>query len=158
MPIDRTLARSLARELRHEWALGAAVSALRARLVSERRLRERLKGGGVRADAEEAAVATLSDAGLVDDKRLARGRALALAERGWGDAAIEVRLAGEGLSEAHVAEAVAELVPEAQRAAGLVVGVPPRKAWALLQRRGFDAETVETVLGALDEDGDDGLG
>ena len=158
MPLDRTLARSLARELRHERALGAAVSALRARPVSERRLRERLHGRGVRADAEAAAVATLSDAGFVDDERLARGRALALAERGWGDAAIEARLTGEGLSESHVAEAVAELEPEARRAAGLVAGVPPRKAWALLQRRGFDAETVEAVLGALDEDSEDGLG
>jgi regulatory protein len=158
MPLDRAVARSLARELRLERALGAAVRTLRGRPVSERRLRERLRSRGVRADAEEAALATLSDAGFVDDERLARGRALALAERGWGDAAIEARLAGEGLPEPQVAEAIAELEPEACRAAGLIAGLAPRKAWALLQRRGFDAETVESVLGALDEDSADGLG
>jgi regulatory protein len=158
MPLDRALARSLARELRQQRALGTAVRTLRARPVSERRLRERLRSHGVRADAEEAALATLSDAGFVDDKRLTRGRALALAERGWGDAAIEVRLAGEGLPESRVAEAVAALEPEAQRAEALITGLPPRKAWALLQRRGFDSETVESVLGSLDEDGGDGLG
>jgi regulatory protein len=158
IPLDRALARSLARELRHERALGAAVRTLRARSVSERRLRERLRSRGVRADAEETALATLSEAGFVDDERLARGRATALAERGWGDAAIEARLAGEGLPERHVADAVARLEPEAHRAAALTAGLPARKAWALLQRRGFDPETLEAVIGALDEDGVDGLG
>jgi SOS response regulatory protein OraA/RecX len=117
-----------------------------------------LRNRGVRADAEDAVLETLSDAGFVDDERLARGRALALAERGWGDAAIEARLAGEGLPESQVAEAVAELEPEARRAAGLIAGLPPRKAWALLQRRGFEVETLESVVGALDEDAADGLG
>lgn len=158
LPLDRTLARSLARELRQQRALGTAVRTLRARPVSERRLRERLRSHGIRADAEEATLATLSDAGFVDDERLARGRALALAERGWGDAAIEARLAGEGLPEPQVAAAIADLEPESRRARGLIARVPPRKAWALLQRRGFDSETVESVLGALDEGGADGLG
>jgi hypothetical protein len=40
----------------------------------------------------------------------------------------------------------------------LKAGLAPRKAWALLQRRGFDPETVEAVVGVLDEDGTDGLG
>jgi regulatory protein len=158
MPLDRAVARSLARELRLERALGTAVRTLRARPVSERRLRERLRNRGVRADAEDAALETLSDAGFVDDERLARGRALALAERGWGDAAIEARLADEGLPESQVAEAVAELEPAARRAAGLIAGLPPRKSWALLQRRGFEVETLESVVGALDEDAAEGLG
>jgi regulatory protein len=158
MPLDRTLARLLARELRQERALQTAVRTLRARPVSEHRLRERLRNRGVRRDAEEAAVATLSDAGFVDDVRLARGRALALAERGWGDAAIGARLAGEGVPEAQVSAAVDDLEPEAHRAVRLIAGLPPRKAWGLLQRRGFDPDTLESALGALDEDGADGLG
>jgi regulatory protein len=156
--VDRALARSLARELRRERALGTAIRSLRARPLSEQRLRERLQSRGVRPDAEEAAVATLAGAGFVDDARLARGRALALAETGWGDAAIEARLAGEGLPEPMVAEAVAELEPEGQRAARIAGALPARKAWSLLQRRGFELETVETVLGALDENGLERLG
>jgi SOS response regulatory protein OraA/RecX len=112
----------------------------------------------VRPDAEEAAVATLAGAGFVDDARLARGRALALAEKGWGDAAIEARLVGEGLPEPMIRAAVVELEPEAQRAARIVGGLTALKAWPLLQRRGFELEAIETVLGALDEKGVEGLG
>jgi SOS response regulatory protein OraA/RecX len=158
VPLDRTLARSLARELRLERALGTAVRTLRARPVSEQRLRERLRSRGVRADAEEAALGTLTEAGFIDDLRLARGRAVALAERGWGDAAIEARLADEGLPAALVASAVADLEPEAERAAKLIAGLALPKAWVFLQRRGFDHDTFEAVLGALDEDTADGLG
>jgi regulatory protein len=158
LPLDRPLARSLARELRRERALGTAVRSLRARPLSERRLRERLRSRGIRADAEEAAVATLSEAGFVDDARLARGRALALAERGWGDAAIEARLEGEGLTQPEIDAAIAELDPEPERTAHAIHGLAPRKAWDLLQRRGFDPETIESVLGGLDESEAEGLG
>ncbi len=112
----------------------------------------------MRPDAENAAVGTLVEAGFLDDARLARGRALALAERGWGDAAIEARLAGEGLREPDVAAAVAELEQEAGRARSLVAGLPPQRAWSLLQRRGFDLETIESILGGLDGNGFQGLG
>jgi SOS response regulatory protein OraA/RecX len=157
--LDRSLARSLARELRQEQALATAVRSLRARPLSERRLRERLQDRGVRADAEEATVATLSEAGFVDDERLARGRAAALAERGWGDLAIKARLLAEGLPESAVAAAVAELELEAVRAGRLTTAAGSRrKAWTLLQRRGFAAETIEAVLGGLDETDADGLG
>jgi regulatory protein len=157
--LDRPLARSLARELRSERALGTAVRSLRARPISEQRLRERLRSRGVRRDAEETAVGTLTEAGFVDDGRLARGRAVALAERGWGNAAIEARLTGEGLRAPDVEAAVTELEPETDRAGALVAGLPPRKAWSLLQRRGFDSETIESVLGGdLDGSGAEGLG
>jgi SOS response regulatory protein OraA/RecX len=156
--LDRPLARTLARELRNERALGTAVRSLRARPLSERRLRERLQSRGVRADAEETALTTLSEAGFVDDERLARGRAAALAARGWGDAAIAARLVGEGLSESDVQAAVAALVPEPARALRLTKGGDRRKAWTLLRRRGFASETIEALLGDLDETGTDGLG
>jgi SOS response regulatory protein OraA/RecX len=117
-------------------------------------LRER----GVAADAGEAAIDALAAAGHVDDARLARGRASALAERGWGDAAILARLTGEGLATDAVAAALSMLEPEPARAAFLAFGKDPRKVWALLQRRGFDAETIEATLGGLDENGAEGLG
>jgi SOS response regulatory protein OraA/RecX len=156
--LDRPLARSLARELRHERALATAVRSLRARPLSEQRLREKLRHRGVRPDVRQAVLGTLSEAGFVDDQRLARGRAAALAERGWGDAAIEARLAGEGLPPSEVEAALAELEPELLRAERLVAGLAPRKAWALLQRRGFDLETIDSALGDLDASAGDGLG
>ena len=156
--LDRPLAASLAQELRRERALGTAARSLRAQPMSEQRLRERLQHRGVRLDAEEAAVGTLTDAGFVDDRRLACGRAVALAKRGWGDVAIKARLTGEGLGASDVEAALAELEPEADRAGALVAGLPPQKAWSLLQRRGFDSETIESVLRALDVSGVEGLG
>ena len=156
--LDRPLAGSLARELRRERALGTAMRSLRARSMSEQRLRERLQSRGVRQDAEEVAVGTLTEAGFVDDGRLARGRAVALAERGWGDAAIGARLTDEGLRAPDVEAAVAELEPETDRAGALAAGLPRQKAWSLLQRRGFDSETIESVLGGLDVSGAEGLG
>jgi SOS response regulatory protein OraA/RecX len=151
LDLDRPLARLLARELRRERALGTAVRALRSRPLSEQRVRDRLRSRGVTEEATASALATLSVAGFVDDDRLARGRAAVLADKGWGDAAITARLVGEGLAEAKVEAGLAELEPESMRAARLVAGRDPRKSWALLQRRGFDLETIEATLGSLDE-------
>jgi SOS response regulatory protein OraA/RecX len=53
---------------------------------------------------------------------------------------------------------VTELERETDRAGALVAGLPPRKAWSLLQRRGFEVETIESVLGDLDGSGVEGLG
>jgi len=114
-------------------------------------VRDRLRSRGVTEEATASALATLSVAGFVDDDRLARGRAAVLADKGWGDAAITARLVGEGLAEAKVEAGLAELEPESMRAARLVAGRDPRKSWALLQRRGFDLETIEATLGSLDE-------
>ncbi|HEX5468830.1 MAG TPA: RecX family transcriptional regulator [Gaiellaceae bacterium] len=159
LELDRPLARTLSRELRRARALDAATRALRSRPLSERRLRERLRGRGIPATAEGAAVTTLAEAGYVDDGRLARGRAVALAERGWGDAAIAARLAGEGLGAADVEAALAELEPERARAERLASACEsPRKTWSLLARRGFDAETIEALVGTLDAEVPDGLG
>ena len=104
----------------------------------------------MRPEAGDEAIETLQLAGHVDDERLARGRASSLAERGWGDAAILARLTGEGLREGLVEAALSELEPESARAAFLAFGKDPHKAWALLQRRGFDPDTIEATLGGVD--------
>ena len=156
--VDRSLAREIGRELRRAEALGAATRALRARPLSERRLRERLRAKGIGKGAEQGTVSALARVGLVDDSRLAAGRTAALVEKGWGDAAIIARLAEEGLSETDVGRALTEQPPESERARNLAGGLPLRKAWALLQRRGFSAEAVEDALGALDAAAADGLG
>jgi SOS response regulatory protein OraA/RecX len=151
--LDRPLLRTLARELRRAEALGLAARTVSRRDVSSERLRERLRTRGVRPDHADGAVATLARAGAVDDRRAASARAGSLAGRGWGNAGIAARLAGEGFSPPDVESALAALRPERDRAEDLVASVhDPRMAWRLLAGRGFAEETVEDVLGLLDAD------
>jgi SOS response regulatory protein OraA/RecX len=152
--LDRPLLREIRRELRRAEALDAAVRTVARRDVSTQALRSRLAARGVRAPAAERAVATLASAGLVDDARTARARAQALAAKGWGDAAIAARLAGEGFTGGDVQAAVGDLASEEARARPLAARAgDARAAWKLLARRGFAYETLESVLGCLDEDG-----
>jgi len=147
--LDRPALRELRRELRRAEGLAVATRALRARDLSRRRLAERLERAAVAPAAAAESLETLERAGLVDDTRVAQGRAQALAERGYGDEAIRHRLAGEGLDEGDIAEAVARLAPEPERARPLVErrGQGPRTA-RYLAGRGFGEEAVEIALGA----------
>jgi SOS response regulatory protein OraA/RecX len=139
--------------VRRAEALGAAVRTVSRRDVSSRRLHERLEARGVRRADAERALATLAGAGVLDDRRTAASRARALADRGWGDAAVAARLAGEGFGSADVRRALEELEPERARAGPLAARAgDPRAAWKLLARRGFAPETVEDVVGLLDSD------
>lgn len=157
--LDRPLLRLLRRELRRVEALDLAGRTLRRRDLSLRRLSERLERAGVAPAAGRSALLALSEARLVDDARLANGRAATLAERGWGNAAIAARLRAEGIPEAEAGSAIAKLEPEAARAARAAAALSdPRKAWALLTRRGFDEETIEGVVETLDEETGGGLG
>jgi len=89
---------------------------------------------------------------VVDDDRLARSRARALTQRGWGDAAVTARLEQEGLPSQAVTGALAELPAERERAAELGARTPDRRAlWRLLARRGFAPETIEEIVGPLDD-------
>lgn len=150
--LDREAARALGRELRRSRALADAVRVLRHRDVSRRRLDERLQRRGAPAAARADALAALERAGLVDDARVAHGRARALAERGYGDAAIRHALEGEGLAPALVAEALAGLEPERRRAEGLLERAGPgARALRRLAARGFDAHTLEDLSRFADE-------
>jgi SOS response regulatory protein OraA/RecX len=150
--LDRPLLRRVRRALRDAEARTDALRALERRPLSERRLRARLRGRGTPPVVEAATVESLARAGLVDDERLAHGRAEALAARGWGNAAVAARLEEEGIAAGLAAAAVAALPPESERAAGLVSGLPKRKAWGLLARRGFDPDAAANLLGPLDGD------
>jgi SOS response regulatory protein OraA/RecX len=150
--LERPLLRDLRRALRRSEALEAAVRTVSRRDLSAGRLRQRLDARGIAAPEAEAAVETLSSAGVVDDERLALARARSIADRGWGDAAIAARLEREGLPSGPVTQAIAELPTERERAAALISGEPDRRAaWRLLGRRGFAPDTVEDVLGVLDD-------
>jgi SOS response regulatory protein OraA/RecX len=146
--LDREALRLVRRELRRAEALRVAGRALRSRDLSRRRLAERLERTVPPATTAES-LATLERAGLVDDERVAQGRASALADRGWGDEAIRHRLRAEAFDDGAIDEAVRLLEPEAARARGLILrrGPGPRTA-RYLAGRGFGEEAVEAALGA----------
>jgi SOS response regulatory protein OraA/RecX len=156
--LERPLLRRLRRELRHAEALAVAARTLSRRDLSTRRLAQRLETAGVAPAAERSALRALTAAHVLDDGRLATRRASALSERGWGDTAIAARLEAEGIGEGDTSVALAALPSEGERAARLVKQLSPRKAWALLARRGFAVETIESVVGPVDEHSGGGLG
>jgi SOS response regulatory protein OraA/RecX len=157
LELDRPLLRSLRRELRHAEAMAVATRALRRRDVSTKRLNERLARAGVAPPAGRSAVGALLEATVLDDARLAGSRARALAEKGWGDAAIAARLEAEGVDGDDARRAIGALRPEAFRAAEVVARVTDRrKAWTLLARRGFDEAAIESVVGEWTSEPDAG--
>jgi regulatory protein len=157
--LDRPTLRRLRAELSRARAVGLAARTVARRDVSVRELEDRLARAEVAPSTAVDVVAALQRVGAVDDARFARARAAALAERGYGDAAIGARLESAGVSEGLVREALAELPPESERARALVAREHDRaESVRLLARRGFSADTVEDVLGPLDCDGSAGLG
>jgi SOS response regulatory protein OraA/RecX len=147
-PLDRETARALGRELRRSGALTRATRVLAARDRSRRSLEERLAAAGVAAEPRREALEALERAGLVDDARFALRRAAALAERGQGDAAIRFDLERQGVAQELVADALAALEPERERAGRLAQrrGRGAKTArW--LAGRGFEPDTVEEVAG-----------
>jgi regulatory protein len=124
-------------------ALEVATRALAKRDFSADGLRARLAQAGVDPSDADEAVASLEHAGLVSDKRFARHRAEALAERGKGDAAIRFDLERKGVRAELAEEAVAGLQPERDRAERIVTRHGPGvKTARLLAGRGFDPENV----------------
>jgi regulatory protein len=149
--LDRERARTLRRELRRHEALAASAVALRHRDLSTRRLEQRLERRTVPPAERARAVETLTRAGLLDDARFARGRALALAARGYGDAAIRFDLERQGVDAELTAEALAELEPERDRAVRVAAAAGGAvRAARLLARRGFGEEAIEAAAGVAE--------
>lgn len=154
LELDRARARVLRRELRRAGALRVATKALARRDYSAQALDARLERAGVGSAERREAVEALERAGALDDARYAWARAAALAERGFGDAAIRWDLERQGLPADLVAEAVAALEPETLRAAALVSRRGPRRtSAAFLARRGFGEDAIESEFGADDNRG-----
>jgi SOS response regulatory protein OraA/RecX len=146
LELDRPRLRLVRRELRRAEALAVAGRALRARDLSAQALQERL-ARDVAPAAREEAVAVLTRGGIVDDRRVAQNRAAALAERGYGDAAICHDLRRRGLEPDEIAAAVELLEPETERAAALVArrGPGPKTA-RYLAGRGFGEDACASAL------------
>src|SRR5919206_1567090 len=83
--VDRNALRIIRRELRRADARDIAIRALRATDRSRSGVEARLDARGVAPSLRDETVAMLERTGLVDDQRFARGRAEALARRGYGD-------------------------------------------------------------------------
>jgi regulatory protein len=132
-----------------------AARALQHRDRSRRQLDDRLARAGVDDAGRKEALETLSRVGYVDDDRYARSRAASLADRGYGDDGIRHLLEEDGVPPHAVAEALAELDPECDRAARLVarLGCGPKTA-AHLGRKGFGEDAIEAA--AAEVGGDDG--
>jgi regulatory protein len=128
--------------------LEIAARALRHRDRTRAQIAERLERAGVEPARQEDALDTLERVGYVDDARFARSRAAALAGRGQGDAAIRHDLEASGADAEAVAEALAALEPEAERAAAIAATAGrTAKTAAQLARRGFSQESIESAVG-----------
>jgi SOS response regulatory protein OraA/RecX len=148
--LDRPRLREVARERRRAQALVAAGRTLRARDLPARALDVRLERRGIRAADRARALSTLQGAGLVDDGRFARNRALALAGRCLGDAAIRFDLEEYGVEPELVEEAVEGLEPESARAERIVASRGRSPATArFLARKGFGEAAVESAAGEV---------
>lgn len=133
-----------------------AVSALRRRDLSTDAIARRLRIAGAPDQVVQETLDWLGARGYVDDARLARSRAVALAEKGYGDAAIALRLTHDGIERELRESAIAELEPEIERARRHALGSPerePGRLAATLARRGFGDEAIEAALSMLDAGG-----
>jgi SOS response regulatory protein OraA/RecX len=149
MVLERPVLRTLRRELQRARALGVAGRSLARRDLSAQEVARRLDRAGVAAPVAHDVGETLREVGALDDRRVAATRAGSLADRGWGDAAIEAKLAQAGLDEALVRDAVAGLEAEPERARRVFDRVAdPARAARRLAARGFAPETVGELLGA----------
>jgi regulatory protein len=150
--LDRETARRLARELRRSQALSRALRSLAARDRSRGELDDRLARAGLPAGAREEALEALERTGLVDDARAASRRAVALARRGYGDAAVRADLERRQVPPETVASAIAALTPEHERARELLDHARDRSATLRrLAARGFDRDLLAELTSFAQE-------
>ena len=148
--LDRQRLRDVARERRRAEALAAAAAALRVRDLPARRLEQRLARRAIPPASRREAVETLEAAGVVDDERYARNRALALSGRAAGDAAIRYDLEQQGVASELIDFAIAALEPERLRMERIVSTRGRSAATArFLARKGFGQDAVESAAGEV---------
>jgi SOS response regulatory protein OraA/RecX len=145
--LDRPRARRLRGELRRADALRAGLTALRFADHTATTLGRRLEDRGVAPAQRDAVIGTLERAGLVDDSRVAHGRARALAARGAGNELIRADLESRGVSAERAAAAIASLEPESERV-GRVVAAEGRSVRVLrrLAAKGFSEDVLEELV------------
>jgi SOS response regulatory protein OraA/RecX len=127
-----------------------AARALQHRDRSRRELEDRLARAGIGDEECADALDALERVGYVDDTRFAAARAESLADRGYGDEAIRHDLVElHGIDAELVAETVAGLEPELDRARALVERLGHSgKTARQLARKGFGEESLAAAMGA----------
>ena len=144
--LDRPALRILRRELRRAEAIALASKALSRHDLTKQGLRQRLERAAVASATAEESLDVLTRAGFVDDARFARGRARALAERGYGNAAIRHDLERLGVEGSRAEAALEELEPELERARDLVRRRGPGlKTARFLASKGFGEDAIEAA-------------
>ena len=150
--LDRPMLRRLRTQLRSEEAVLTATRALERRDLSRSALADRLARAGIAPSHQREALSTLERSGLIDDRRVACTRMRRLADKGWGDAAIQALLVNEGIPEETAREALLTVEPENERIGRFVrVKGDKQRAATHLARRGFQPESIEAALGLVDE-------
>jgi regulatory protein len=129
-------------------AFEAVVDALARRDLTSTELEQRLARAGFEPHARADAIARATDAGYLDDARVARERARRLAERDASDAAICAELRRRGVGEDAIQAALEALPAEPTRAERLArrLGGGSRAARSLV-RKGYAEDVVERALG-----------
>lgn len=151
--LDRPRARRLGRALRREAALGTALRALHHGDHTVATLDARLAARGIAPRERSRALETLTGSGLVDDARVARSRAVILAERGCGDAMIRDDLERRGVATELVEEALAALEPERERARALATRYGGgTKAIRSLAAKGFAEDSLAPLIAIFDHE------
>lgn len=126
-----------------------AARALAKRDRSRHEIEARLARAGVPREGRADALDTLERVGYVNDERFAVARAVALAERGYGDMAIRHDLAGHGIDGETARTAVGGLEAEADRTRALVARLGrSAKTARHLARKGFADDSIEAAMGA----------
>jgi regulatory protein len=128
-------------------ALDAALAALEHRDLSAADLDRRLAAKGYDEAEREDALETLRRTGLLDDRRFAESRTAGLAARGAGDALIRHELVHAGVEDELVADAIALLEPEAERARRIAAqrGYGPKTA-RYLSGKGFSEDSLVALV------------
>lgn len=145
--VDRPRARRLRTELRRAEALDVALRSLRFRDHSRVSLVDRLAQRRVDGTAAAEAVATLERVGLLDDRRSARTRAQALADRDAGDLLIRADLERRGFVQEHIDDAIDALEPELERVRSIVLRRGPgQRTLRRLAAKGFTADALERLI------------
>jgi len=130
-----------------EAALEQALRALRHRDRTATEIDRYLESRGVGEDERRDVLATLVRTDLVDDRRYAAARAIALAERGAGNERIRHELVFAGVDGDDVDAAISALASEADRADRIVArrGASVKTA-RYLAGKGFSEDVVHAVV------------
>jgi regulatory protein len=126
-----------------------ALRALNHRDRSRRELEQRLQRAGISVDERTKALDELADRGLLSDARFAEARTRGLAAKNGGDSLIRNDLRRHGIDAELIAEILARIAPEPERAARIYQRRGGgERALRYLAAKGFSRES----LGGLGDD------